>query len=184
MSVSVCEGQNGQDNIIWMYSYCWFWSSQAGTHSGGLWGDVQWLASGSPPEPESTLKAPASLDGLGWLWWTWVLKRINLSLIFSLKHLWKPNFCENVCPCKPFYFWHSFWMTLYSLRTERGVWKTATVVFFLQECSCLLMLVAPDTLINLRTQSEEENYSCKGGGRLRSRNGSFLLLPGLLLISI
>ena len=113
MSVSVCEGQNGQDNIIWMYSYCWFWSSQAGTHSGGLWGDVQWLASGSPPEPESTLKAPASLDGLGWLWWTWVLKRINLSLIFSLKHLWKPNFCENVCPCKPFYFWHSFWMTLY-----------------------------------------------------------------------
>ena len=65
------------------------------------------------PQLERTLEALASLEGSGWLWWTQVLKRINLSLILSLKHLWKPNFCENLCPCKPFYFWHSFWMTLY-----------------------------------------------------------------------
>ena len=33
----------------------------------------QWLASGSHPESESTLEAPASLDDFGWLWWTLVL---------------------------------------------------------------------------------------------------------------
>ena len=63
--------------------------------------------------PGSILKAIVRMGALGWLWWIRVFHRIKLSQNLNLKHPRKGNIYENWCLCTLFYFWHSFWMTLY-----------------------------------------------------------------------
>ena len=50
-------------------------------------GNTQW-----GPFFRGVMQWPASMNASGWLWCTWMLQRIKLSLILNVKHLWKPNY--------------------------------------------------------------------------------------------
>ena len=71
---------------------------------------IQWSTSSSLPGPASTLEAKFSQDVTGWLWRTWKLKRMNLSIILNLKQLRKSIFLWNLDPKTLFRF---LMMTLY-----------------------------------------------------------------------
>ena len=59
------------------------------------------------------------MGAAGWLCWFQMFYRVNLSLFLIPKHTRETTFCENLRQCKRIYFWHSFWMTLYTI----GAWE-------------------------------------------------------------
>ena len=83
-----------------------------------LCSESQWSASGSLPEPKSTLEVPASENAPKWSWWTWMFYGINLLLILDLKLNLFKNWDIHNCftfdilfewPCRYLWKWWSKW---------------------------------------------------------------------------
>ena len=110
--VPVCEGQNWQYKQHECVCTAYFGPHKP-KHTVEVFAQRRWCSgwpqAPRPPRAWKHIGSASFSDGSGWLWWTWVLLRINLSVILNLKQLRKPNFCDNYCLCKLFYFWHSLW---------------------------------------------------------------------------